>query len=296
MVRDSLTNTSRFAFVGSVNNGTKIVFIYRDIPGAPATTVNLTPHALPYWVKISKLGTSYRPFTSVDNITWTPAGAAVDLHFGSDITNTPHYGMAAASANNTLLSSGQIDNFTVTGSTPLPIRLLSFTAKKVNVDQVLVSWVTSMEHLVDHFEIQRGVDNSSFQTFDNTKAIGESETPHYYSVNDNNPVPGINYYRLKEIDKDGNFYFSPVVTVTFDEQEVFELYPNPADDYSNIISPRYPILEVNVYDITGKLLRGIKPAGGVNTYRLNTTDLQKGIYFIQVKTTTGIYRKKLFKR
>jgi Domain of unknown function (DUF4082)/F5/8 type C domain/Secretion system C-terminal sorting domain len=297
MVRDSLSNTSRFAFIASVNNGTSFVFEYRDVAGSPVTIVPLAGHALPYWVKISKSGTTYSAFISADDITWNQVGSTVDLHFGTDATNAPHYGMAITSSNNTVLSTGEINNFTVLGSSPLPITLLSFTAKDINHDHVLVSWATSMEHLVDHFEIQRSVDNSSFQAIAEVKAVGESEIPHYYSVNDNNPLVGVNYYRLKEFDKDGNFYFSPVVSVNFAGPAGVEIYPNPASDFTYINSLKYPILEVNLYDITGKLLKSIQPpSGGLTSVKLSTSDLSSGVYIVAVKTTLMIYRQKLSKQ
>ena len=296
MVRDSLSNTSRFAFIASVDNGASFVFQYRSVAGGPVTTVPLAGHALPLWVKISKVGTTYSALESTDNITYTQVGTTVDLHFGTDPTNAPHYGMAITSTNNAVLSTGEIQNFTVLGSSPLPIVLLSFTAKNVNQDHVLVSWATSMEHLVDHFEIQRSSDNASFQTINITKAIGESETPHYYSITDNNPAPGINYYRLKEIDKDNHFYYSPVVSVSFDDPNGLEIYPNPAADFTNIYSRKNPILEVIVYDVTGKLVQNIQTAGGLNTVRLRTADLSKGVYIVTIKTANTTYKQKLFKQ
>ena len=296
MVRDSLTNTSRFAYVASVNNGTNFIFEYRAVPSGPVTKVTSAGHSLPYWVKISKTGTTFTAFVSADNISWVQIGTPVNLNFGTDINNAPHYGMAITSANNNLLSTGQIDNFTVLGNTPLPIKLTSFTAKAFNQDHVLVSWITSMEHLVDHFEIQRSTDNDRFQTIDQVDAVGESEIPHSYSITDNKPAGGINFYRLKEIDKDNKFYYSPVVSVNFDELQALEIYPNPAENFTNIHSRREPILEVKVFDITGNLVQSIESGSGLSTVRINTAELPKAVYIIRVKTRSATYRQKLFKQ
>ncbi|HCL83519.1 MAG TPA: hypothetical protein DIC22_06055, partial [Chitinophagaceae bacterium] len=297
MVRDSLTNTSRFAFVGFVN-ATSIIFEYRDAPSGPVTVVHLTgitpTPAIPYWVKISKSGTLFTAYTSSNGTTWTPLGSTVQLNFGTAIP--PHYGMAITSANNTLLSTGQIDNFSITGGTPLPIKLLSFTAQNINNNHVLVSWSDSMEHLVDRFEVQRSADNTSFQTIQTVKAVGESLVPQYYSVNDNQPLGGMNYYRLKEIDLDGKFYYSPVVSVQFDKTEGLEIYPNPATNYTGVYSMKDPIIEINIYDIAGKLLQKNITASGQTSIQVNTSVLSKGVYIIAVKTTSAIYRQKLFKQ
>ena len=111
MVRDSLTSTSRFAYMASVNNGANFIFEYRDIAGGPVTTGTFSAFPNP-WMKVTKTGTNYTGYVSSDNITWTQVGASVDLHFGNDPANIPNYGMAVTSANNTGLSSGQIQAFT----------------------------------------------------------------------------------------------------------------------------------------------------------------------------------------
>ena len=259
-------------------------------------TITVPGHNLPYWVKISKSGTMYAAFISPDDINWTQVGATVNLNFGTDVTNVPHYGMAAASGINRILSTGKIDSFTITASTHLPIRLLSFAAKDINDDNVLITWVTSMEHLLDHFEVQRSADNTHFEAIGIRKAVGESDINQFYSLTDNSWVMGENYYQLKEFDKDGNFNLSPVVSVEMPGSGVLEIYPNPADDYTNIISRKNPILEVKLYDVTGKLLLEIYPATSqMMTVQLNTADLPKGIYIISVKTNSAVYRQKLFK-
>jgi hypothetical protein len=296
MVRDSLTNTSRFAFIASVSNGNKIVFDYRDVPGGPIHEMNLPGQPLPFWLKVGKIGTQYSASTSPDGVNWTLVAGPVQLNFGSDPANPPNYGMAVTSGDNTLLSTGKIDNFDLAGSAPLPIILSSFTAKKVGQDQVLVSWTTSMEEHVDHFDVQRSGSNASFQTIGTVKAVGESETPQSYSLTDEQPMPGINYYRLNEIDKDGRSFISLVVSVKLADAEGVEVYPNPANSYTNIITRKDPILELNLFDATGKSLDHFQYANGRTTVKLNTASLTPGIYFLSIKTKSKTFRQKLSKQ
>jgi hypothetical protein len=297
MVRDSMTNTSRFAYMASVNNGAKFIFEYRSIAGGGVTTVTANgPFTFPYWMKITKSITSYAAYYSKDSVNWTQVGTTQNLNFGTDPTNPPHYGMAITSANNSVLSTGKIGSFTLTSSTALPIRLMSFTAKDVNQNYVLVSWATSMEHLTDHYEVERSGNNSGFQTIGQVPAVGESEIPQYYSIKDNDPLPGVNFYRLKEVDKDAKFYYSPVVSVNFGDISDLEMYPNPTENYTNIRSLRDPILEVSVFDVTGKMVQNMHLSSGQNSVRLNLSNLSKAIYFIKIKTTTATYRQKLFRQ
>jgi F5/8 type C domain/Secretion system C-terminal sorting domain len=295
MIRDSLTNTSRYAFIGSVNNGNSFIYEYRNSPNAPVTQVILPGHSFPYWVKLTKASTQYIAYTSADGVSWVSVMPAVDLNFGTDPTNAPHYGMAVTSANNSMLSTAQFDNFTVVSSTLLPIRLNSFNAKNINNDHVLISWSTAMEHLSDYFEILKSTNNKSFESIGSVKAKGESETTQNYALSDKSPATGSNFYQLKEFDKDGGFYLSPVVSVEFNEDQHLKIYPNPADNFTNIISEKDVILEARLFDITGKLIQVITANDGQNSVRLNTAALSKGVYIISVKTKTTTYRQKLFK-
>jgi hypothetical protein len=296
MVRDSLTNTSRFAYIYSVNQGFTLSFEYRDVAGGPVTNIPMTGHfSLPYWIRIDKVGTKYTAYVSPDNLTWTKAGGPVDLHFGNDPANIPNYGMAISSVNNSILTTGEIDNFTVVGSIPLPVTLREFSAKKINKNQVVVSWTTTMEHLSDRFEVQRSANQSGFVTIKTVSAAGESEVPINYSIIDDQPENGLNYYRLKEIDKDNKFNFSPVATVKFDLPATIEIYPNPAEDFTNINS-REPIIEVDVYDAAGKLLQRQSSPLGLNSIHLNTESLVSGMYILRIKTTKMVFERKLFKR
>jgi F5/8 type C domain/Secretion system C-terminal sorting domain/Fibronectin type III domain len=298
MVRDSITSTSRFAYVASVNNGANFIFEYRLVPGGPVTT-NTFPAPYPKpWMKVVKTGTNYTGFISPNGITWSQIGTSVNLNFGINPNNIPSYGMAVTSANNTALSSGQIDNFIFqqSNSSPLPVMLLNFTANEVNHDHVLISWATSMEHLSDYFIVMKSVNGKDFQPMDKVNAAGESESELHYSINDNKPSPGTNYYRLKEVDKDGKFYLSPIVSVKFDVPNGFEIYPNPTTDYANITTQRDPITDVKLMDATGKTIQNIHLSGTETTYRLNVSALPLGIYFVSVKTNTAIYRQKLVKK
>lgn len=298
MARDSLTSTSRFAYIASVNNGNSLIFEYRGQPGGGVTTITLPGHfVLPYYLKIRKTGTQYSGYVSNDNISWVQVGATIDLGFGNNPANIPNYGMAVTSDNNNSLSSAQFQDFSFVSisSQPLPIVLLNFSAKNINNEAVLISWTTSMEHLSDYFEVQRSFDANQFITIAKVSAIGESQIPHYYTMNDSTPEAGVNYYRLRETDKDGKFYISPTVSVKLNETNRLEIYPNPAGDYTNITSTRYPITDIAIYDAAGKLVQSIHPAGSQTSIHLNTGNLPKGIYFVTVNTSVSVFRQKLFK-
>ena len=115
MVRDSLTSTSRFAFMASVNNGANFIFEYRDVAGGPVTTGTYPALYQNPWMKVVKTGTNYTGYISPDDVNWAQIGTSVDLHFGNDPANIPNYGMAVTSADNSGLSSGRNSSLSAFG-------------------------------------------------------------------------------------------------------------------------------------------------------------------------------------
>ena len=297
MMRDSLTNTSRFAFIAAENGGNNIVFEYRSAPSGATTSMNITPpSSLPYWVSLQRSGTLVTAFTSTDGTTWTQVAGPVDVGFGISTSPVPPVGLAVTSANNSVLSTATIGNFSISSGSPLPFKLLSFTATNVNNDYVSLLWSTSMEQNVDHFEIERSTDRNSFTTVASVKAVGQSDIPQYYSAKDEQPSQGINFYRLKEVDLDGKFYYSSVVPVQFGKENAPLMYPNPSSALVTIVAGSEPVSEIMIYDALGKQLKRIDNTGGSTSITVNIGGFGNGIYIVQIKTPFQVYQQKLFKQ
>lgn len=132
------------------------------------------------------------------------------------------------------LPSGTFQIYFGTSSTPLPIKLIMFEAKKVNSTSVL-EWNTLLEENNKGFEIQRSLDGKNWEEigYSNSKSEnGYSKVKLIYNFIDNNPEAGTNYYRLKQVDYNGNFAYSQVRQVLFTDQlPSVTIYPNPARDY-----------------------------------------------------------------
>lgn len=139
----------------------------------------------------------------------------------------------------------------------LPVELLSFTASRQESVSVL-DWVTSSEINSKSFEIQRSDRSNQFITIGEVKGQGNSTAITSYQFIDKNPQPGINYYRLKQIDLDGKFTYSPIRSVNFMPQEEISIFPNPVSDvlfvnlgsnYSEDLATRY-----SIFDAEGRLI------------------------------------------
>ncbi|QIP11743.1 T9SS type A sorting domain-containing protein [Spirosoma aureum] len=134
------------------------------------------------------------------------------------------YGCSPASSNGTL----RLDQIQLNGQA-LPVSLVSFSAKPQG-DQVQISWETAQERNADWFEVQRSNDLGEFITFGQIAAKGTTDQHHYYGFTDQRPLDGANYYRLKQIDRDGQASNSKIVAVVMDEfTPSMEVLGNPID-------------------------------------------------------------------
>ncbi len=92
---------------------------------------------------------------------------------------------------------------------PLPIELLSFSVKN-NGNSVMIQWATAAEINNDYFTIERSTDGFSWEILDYMYGAGNSNQVLHYQYEDNQPVQGVSYYRLKQTDFDGQYeYFAP---------------------------------------------------------------------------------------
>jgi hypothetical protein len=134
------------------------------------------------------------------------------------------YGCSPASSNGTL----RLDQIQLNGQA-LPVSLVSFTAKTQG-DHVQISWETAQERNADCFEVQRSYDLGEFTTVGRIAAKGTTDQHHYYGFTDQRPLDGANYYRLKQIDTDGQALHSKIVAVVMDEvMPSMEVLGNPID-------------------------------------------------------------------
>lgn len=131
----------------------------------------------------------------------------------------------------TVISSGPITSFSpiTLGSTsldnPLPVELIRFSAEPFE-DHVQVNWTTASELNNDYFMVQRSANGIEFENLGKIEGAGSKSSATTYQFIDENPLPDVSYYRLRQTDFDGKTTFSNVVSVNFSASE-FSLYPNP---------------------------------------------------------------------
>jgi hypothetical protein len=291
MMRDSVTDISRFIFIGKTGDN-QLVLIYRSTPGGTAVKTFAPNPTNAKYFRLLKAGTNYSAFYgNTDAGPWVQMGSTINLNFG---TGTIKSGMGVSSTNPATSSTAL---FMITdNSIPLPIELLNFTATNVINNFVKLDWKTSMEENNDHFEVERSTDAAHYESILKMKAVGNSSTPQSYSARDNSPVKGINYYRLKQVDSDGRISYSSVQKVKFGTDVAPLIYPNPVNTVFTAVSGKELIREIVIYNAQGKAVQFVIGNSTDADLKVNVSLLSEGVYFLKVKTDSQIYQFKMIKK
>ena len=201
------------------------------------------------------------------------------------------------------LNNGGVDK-----QTPLPVELVSFTAKRKDNQDVIAEWKTASEHNTSHFEIEvaRGNDdyqNGRFVRIGEVASPGNSNSERIYHFTDTETgKSGVRYYRLKIVDRDNTFVYSPVRPIVFNDEMQWQVYPNPSDGVYNFIYHlnQGESISVKLYDLNGKLVKQMRLSGNgfVQKARIDLSAVKfaPGIYFLLSESNERKYSIKLIKQ
>lgn len=143
------------------------------------------------------------------------------------------------------------------GTDPIttPVELLDFGAvQKENT--VEVYWATASEINNDHFVVERSNDGITFSDIENIQGAGNSNSILNYQTIDNNPLQGYSYYRLKQVDYDGAFSYSNIVSVFFGSSSAigYSNFVSNSEHISfNVNNSELKPFTVQIIDITGRI-------------------------------------------
>jgi hypothetical protein len=190
---------------------------------------------------------------------------------------------------------------TITWTTALPVTLINFNGR-LNGEKVDLNWSTTSEVNSNYFELERSTDGQVFTNVARVTAKGSAATVANYLQVDNAPEVGLNYYRLKIVDKNGSYTYSNVVVVKYNVSAdvISNVKPNPftnrIDIYIYLDNSKE--LMLNLYDVAGNMVYSKKVKGlkGANIITLSDLyKLAKGTYLLKVITDNNIITEKLVK-
>ncbi len=179
-----------------------------------------------------------------------------------------------------------IDFINSGGNGSLPITLKSFTAS-INNNNIYLDWVTAKEENFSHFEVERSLDQKNFELIGIVQGLGESLSDVAYALTDNNPSFGKIYYRLKAVDIDDTFEYSPVISIENGFNGQLSVYPNPIESIANI-KIRVPeafkenLSHLALYDLQGGMIQefsGFDPSKDLEVKQA----LKSGMYLLKVQ-------------
>jgi uncharacterized repeat protein (TIGR03803 family) len=158
--------------------------------------------------------------------------------------------------------------------TVLPVDILLFTAVKGDT-KVLLQWNTENEINLERYELEKSTNGRTFYKLSETAAKGNNINA--YTATDNSPVNGVNYYRLKCIDKNGAYRYSSILKADFTKKHLVSIIPNPARDFI-IVNGADHFKRMELLDISGKLVKRFEKS---NNNRYNINGLPQGVYLLQ---------------
>jgi hypothetical protein len=152
--------------------------------------------------------------------------------------------------------------------------------------QALISWATSQELNTDRFIVEYSRDGKSYTAVSELPAAGNSSSSRTYAYTYPQLQSGVNYFRLKQVDKDGRFSYSSIIVIPYAERSSMPmLIPNPVDRNATLlIPPAFEATELRIFDAAGKSIRQEKiTEKNVQHLFLQLGTLPKGVYVLQVK-------------
>ena len=178
-----------------------------------------------------------------------------------------------------------IDNLTIYGpvGVTLPLTFVSFDAVLTSGLNKYVSlqWKTTNEVNTSRFVVERSLNGKYFEAI---AELGSKNTAgiHTYSVVDENPSIGYSYYRLKQVDANGDFkYYDKIITVLNNDASAFILYPNPANKVlklNHVKAGSNALIQIKSID--GKILISLKPLQNSVSSQVDLTGLATGNYML----------------
>ncbi len=240
---------------------------------------------------------------TAENTSFRRAAASV---YHNDNTSTGTWAAitstAATGTNPYQLTATGVSNFSTfavgSAATTLPVTLVSFGARRTSTTTVLVSWTTAAEWNCARFEVERSADGQQFQRLGAVPCSGAAAP---YSFRDE-PAVGAAYYRLRQVDTDGQAHYSATIYVgaTADDSLGLSLFPNPTTGSITLLGlPDTAVLTLSLNSTLGQPLLTPSTASLPElTARLNAllATCAPGMYVLTVESNGQRQHLKLVKQ
>ncbi|MCJ8291626.1 MAG: T9SS type A sorting domain-containing protein [Crocinitomicaceae bacterium] len=175
------------------------------------------------------------------------------------------------------LSSADIINL-------LPIELISFQAKEVDNRRVDLTWQMASEMDNDYFEIHRSVDLDNWKFVTEVDGAGNSIELLNYTAEDLYPLTGLSYYRLTQVNFNGQSSFGEIRSVIINSENSgsnLSIYPNPTSGDLKITGLEHQLQNLRLFSSIGQRIKMNVLTSGSNNVTIDLSNLSSGIYFLK---------------
>jgi hypothetical protein len=302
-----------FADGGGTGNTYHVELYPNDMTFTAATIAKNNVRALRYHTGQTSYSTV--PSSDIASIPSGDWGAEMELvqNVPADLISYTGYtsGSPACSANFTTgipggmyagFSHFQVSGGSATNGNALPVKLIALSADPIDNQYIRVNWATASEQDNKGFEVQRSLDGQNFTTVGWVDGNGTTEEQHNYLYDDHTVQPNtIYYYRLNQLDVDGNATLTYVVSASITDGPgitVSELSPNPTSGSTRLVISTTEAQSVSVkfYDILGKLIMSSdnnQISIGTNTLDFDMGSLADATYTAIIRIGGQVYSKKI---
>ncbi len=178
----------------------------------------------------------------------------------------------------------------------LPVELISFDGTKKD-RQINLNWKTASEINNDGFQVERGIKTAfglEWNRLDFINGNGTTQIVQSYSFIDENPEEGTNYYRLKQMDFDGQYEYSSIIAVEYTSTNgggSVGIFPNPIKDQLTLTNGKG---KATIFNVLGQPVKNLTIDASQTTIQLG--DLLNGQYYLQLLQENGTVITKSFSK
>lgn len=223
---------------------------------------------------------------TVPPVSISVAGGPAGVEFGGDPACKP----AVLPAGGT--SGSTVSLYTIRQSTDsasyclslsaLPLKLIYFKIAAAG-SNIQLNWRVADPQFAEEFILEKVV-NGTWQTLHNLSAGNLTDV---YGYIDQHPNAGVNTYRLKLIETNGSFFYSPVRQLNNDlKAKEFVIYPNPASQQVVITGDFSSLVNIRLFDISGRLRLQKEIVSTSESTNINVSSLEEGVYVLQIDKET----------
>ncbi len=168
---------------------------------------------------------------------------------------------------------------------PLPISLTSFDITKTQNEKALLKWTTASEVNNDYFEIENSADGQEWQFVSKISGKGNTTTSQHYSFTDQKPLSGTSFYRIKQVDFDGQMSYTPIKSISFDKNDnhkSLRITPNPVTHQLNIHGEYTAETQIQIFNGQGRKMDGLLFHKESESMSVDVSHLPAGLYLLHV--------------